>query len=454
MLVRHRLGYQQTSQELNTPILKLIFSYSFVRTLETNDAELRRMKVLRNTLLVLLTFFFTLSVQQFLFCPRFNFQEPTSFSGPNIYNPYAKADSLHWQKANLHAHSNAWHGFTNGNGTAEDIWKAYDSLGYAFHSVSEYHAIDKIHAGSPNYIPAYEHGYNVKKTHYQVLGDEKVTWLDYIMPQTLWNKQWLLNKLSQNPETLVVLNHPAIRSGFTTNDLQYLEGYRCMEVLNPAAQSFDHWDAALSAGKPVFVVGNDDIHNVFKTSSLGRFCTVVNVAEATKDNLFTALRTGNSYGMSLMKMENETLAQKAHRIGNAPQLISLQVVHDTISLQVSEIADEITFIGKNGSELSKTSGSSVASYTLAPGDEYVRAVVSYADGTSLYLNPVFRYSDMPFKVSETTINASATLLFRFLGVVLLTGWAYVIYLILPYRLTRRRMAYSGWDGNNFPSEAY
>jgi hypothetical protein len=412
------------------------------------------MKVLRNTFLALLTLLITLAVQQFLFCPRFNFQEPTSFSGPNIYNPYAKADSSHWKKANLHAHSDAWHGLTNGHGTAEDIWKAYDSLGYAFHSVSEYHAIDKFQAGSPNYIPAYEHGYNVKKTHYQVLGAEKITWLDYIMPQTLWNKQWLLNKLSQNSETLVVLNHPAIRSGFSTSDLQYLGGYRCMEVLNPAAQSFDHWDAALSAGKPVFIVGNDDIHNVFKTSSLGRFCTVVNVKEVNKANLFTALRTGNSYGMALMKVEGETLAQKAERISNAPQLISLQVVHDSISLQMSKTADDITFIGKNGLQLAKVSSSSRAGYLMRPGDEYVRAVMSYADGTSLYLNPVFRYSEIPFRETGTTINSSATLFFRFLGTVLLTGWAYVIYLILPYRISRRRMTYPNWGQGNLPSEVY
>jgi hypothetical protein len=227
-----------------------------------------------------------------------------------------------------------------------------------------------------------------------------------------------------------------------------------MEVLNPAAQSFDHWDAALSAGKPVFIVGNDDIHNVFKTSSLGRFCTVVNVKEVNKDNLFNALRTGNSYGMSLMKMENETLAQKAHRIGNAPQLISLRIVHDTITLQVSETADEIIFIGKNGSKLAKAYGSAAASYLMTAGDEYVRAVVSYADGTSLYLNPVFRYSEVPFRESGATINSSATLIFRFLGAVLLTGWAYVIYLILPYRISRRRMAYPDWGQSNLPSEVY
>jgi hypothetical protein len=56
-------------------------------------------------------------VNQYFFCPQYDFKKSASFSGPLLYNPYEGLDSSNWKKCNFHAHVNAWFGLTNGKAT-------------------------------------------------------------------------------------------------------------------------------------------------------------------------------------------------------------------------------------------------------------------------------------------------------------------------------------------------
>ena len=84
---------------------------------------------------------------------------------------------------------------------------------------------------SPNFIPTYEHGYNVYKTHQVCIGAERVLWTDLIFFQTKSMKQWIIDQLDQDCE-IVSLAHPLLLNGYTVDELRFLTNYEMMEVLN------------------------------------------------------------------------------------------------------------------------------------------------------------------------------------------------------------------------------
>src|SRR5882672_8005021 len=192
------------------------------------------MKLIKIFSLSLLTLIIWLIVDQYFFCPYYSFPNPVAFEGKQLYNPYRDIDSGSWYKCNFHAHTNAWAGMTNGEASTADVWNNYDSLGYSVHCISDYQKIDRSFSDQKNYVPAYEHGYNCRKTHQLVLGDKHIKWQDFFFPQTLSNKQSIINTLKQNDSDVVILNHPQLKNGYSCKDVLYLANYQCMEVLNPS----------------------------------------------------------------------------------------------------------------------------------------------------------------------------------------------------------------------------
>jgi len=349
-------------------------------------------------------------INQYLFCPSFSFNSPQPFSGASFYNPYDSINAHDWKKCNFHAHTNAWHGMTHGTGTAKDVYHVYDSMNYAVHCVSDYQSINKTYANSPGYIPAYEHGYNTGKTHQLVLGSEKVKWIDYFFPQSLNNKQDVLNHLVDG-ENLVVVNHPSSFRGYSASDFRYLTNYNCMEVLSPYALSMACWDTALSNGKPVFIMGNDDEHNIFSKNSLARMCTCINASSTDQKTVLNAARKGKSYGMILGNCGK-----------HLPVLNSLKLKGDTMLVEMSDPADQISFVGQNGKLLGKNKNTSSAKYVIQREDRYIRTIIDYGSITSIFLNPVFRYNKSKKISTPFQINAYETNMKRILGLSILAFW--------------------------------
>ncbi len=369
-----------------------------------------------------------ITVNQYFFCPHFSFKASLPFSGKLLYNPYKSIHINNWVKCNFHAHTNAWDGFTHGKGTAADIYHVYDSMKYAVHCVSNYQEVDTTFSKTPAFIPAYEHGYGINKTHQLVLGSGKVCWNDYLFPQTLSNKQNILNCLSSDPNNVVILNHPANRNGYYASDLKYLTNYNCIEVLNPFAISSAHWDSALSCGKPAFIVGNDDVHNIFSKDSFGRMCTWVNLPRVKEATVLNALKTGNSYGMIIGK-----------QTGALPVLNRFEVVNDTISIEMSKVAQQISFTGQNGKVLASYINTSLAQYIIKPGDHYARAVIAYADGTDIFLNPVFRYDGTKITQAPVFINTKKTMTFRLIGIFILAVWLKIAFSLVVSKHIRQAL---------------
>ncbi|MCF0063198.1 hypothetical protein MUK70_10535 [Dyadobacter chenwenxiniae] len=392
------------------------------------------MKILGIILLAFLTWVLWLVVSQYLFCARFQFDDPVPFEGLSIFNPYDSVDAAQWVKCNFHAHSRAWEGFTNGHGSAEDIHEAYKALNYGVHCVSNYHYIDTTHSSDPGYIPAYEHGYNITKTHQLVLGSDKVLWLDYLFPQSVHNKQHVLKHLSESAE-LVILNHPALKNAYTKEDLSQLNGYDCMEVLSPSVVSIEQWDAALSAGKKVFIVGNDDTHNVLTKNRLGRMCTFINVAANSSKEVLTALKTGRSYGVVI---------GAGQLVDSLPFLKSVKVMGDTVFIKMSNAANHVTLTGQNGKVLASLDHTDQISYRLSPSDHYSRATFEYENGTKVYLNPVFYIPKTGYRTPVSFENVGETIFFRAVGVGVLSLWVLLLLSQFPgirrQRFGRKRLS--------------
>jgi len=372
------------------------------------------MKVSRIFLVIFLSGIFWLVIAQFFFCTRFQFKlESIAFQGENIYNPYANINAANWEKCNFHAHGNAWNGLTNGSGSAADIHRVYDSLNYGVHCVSNYHQIDTVDAAQQNYVSAYEHGFNLMKTHQLVLGGRDVEWLEYLFPQTANNKQDILNYLSLDTNSLVILNHPALRNGYSDKELSRLTNFNCMEVLSPYGISEKQWDIVLSAGKPVFVVGNDDIHDIYDKEKVGRIATILNLKNTNQASVLSALKKGEGYGIVLGKNQDPF---------QLPELKRLLLKENKLDLHLTEKAKSIDFIGQNGKLLASFTDSKNVQYKLNTSDCYARTKITFENGTQIYLNPVFFTNTTNFAQVQNPVNYTETIIFKLIGTLLYAAW--------------------------------
>lgn len=378
------------------------------------------MKILFFSLLFFTSQLVIAFTDQYLFCPVYTFTAPTPFAGDSIYNPYVNLVPEHWIKCNFHAHIRCWEGLTKGSGNAKDERSIYKSLNYGVNAISNYQSIDTDNSSMPGYITGYEHGYNVLKTHQLVLGTHNICWKDYLFPQTINNKQDILNRLSVDSNALVILNHPLIRKAYVASDLNFLTNYTCMEVLNPAEISTPLWDDVLTAGKPVFILGNDDVHDIYDTNKVGNICTWVNAESNNEAVILKSLTTGNAYGMTIGKSMKESVRKGENN--RMPKLVSFILRGNTLNCHFSLPAKQLQVFGKNGRCMYSVQNGDSISYSLEKNEPYARVEAIYEDGTSIFLNPVFRYYDRPLSQMPVSINENKTLMYRISGIVLLCIW--------------------------------
>jgi hypothetical protein len=305
--------------------------------------------------------------------PIYRFPPATAFHGDSLFNPYRTATGT-WYKANFHAHSIAWGGATNATRRPEDVEAAYRSMGYDIIGVSNYQAISRPGSDGSGLVAVYEHGYNIMKTHHLVIGARDVSWLDYVLPQNLHQKQFVLNRLS-TPGVAVSLNHPEFRRGFGKDDMESMTGMTLIEVLNHYRQSYGHWDAALSSGRKAWIVGNDDSHDAGNASETGVYWTMVNAGSLRGKDVVTAMSEGRAYGV-------------AGRGGRMTiRVRSVETRGMTVTVALDTVADRIEFIGQRGAVKAVVRNAARASYVFAIDDTYIRIKVAAARNV-LYLNRV------------------------------------------------------------------
>jgi hypothetical protein len=330
--------------------------------------------------------------------PVYDFPPPAPFTGAHLWNPYASLTGT-WQRANLHAHGQAWGGLTNGAQPDAVVASRYRELGYSVAGVSNYMSI-AAERGIDT-IPLYEHGFNLGKSHQLAVGAHAVDWFDFPLWQTRSNQQYVINRVHARAE-LVALNHPSSRDAYDLQAMRKLTGYNLVEVANGPFTAEDVWDAALSSGRAVWALANDDTHDLNDTRRLAAGWNEIDAPANSTKEIVAALRDGRFYAV---------LRTGALEGRGLTTLQSLAVSDSTMTVNLQGVASTISFIGTDGAVRGVVNNTLTAAYTLAPADTYVRTVVTTPQ-TILYLNPVIRWDGRSLPAPVATINRPLTWLQR------------------------------------------
>jgi len=338
----------------------------------------------------LVTISYTL-INQYVFGRKYVFATPSSFRGDSLYNPYQSINTANVKIANFHAH--AKNGLLNGKGEPSDVLNQYKKIGVDIAGVSQYNSIEQSLIETGSSIPVYEHGINFGKTHQLVIGARQVVYKDYPFFQTLHNKQEILERISLDTQNAIALTHPDLSHGYSISDIKNLHYYDLIEVLSPFANSIAYWDTALTAGKPIFAIGNDDVHDVFDHNELGRFLNIIYCDSISNEKVVQALKKGHSAVLWLKQETDESLADKLEKISSAKNIFkSLTVDNDTINLKFKRAIQQLDVITDNGIRYATLSQDSSYKILLKPEHSYLRFEASLTNGSKIIFNPVFRNS--------------------------------------------------------------
>ncbi|MEI6123491.1 MAG: hypothetical protein WCQ95_07660 [Bacteroidota bacterium] len=376
-------------------------------------------KIIKILLIFFLIIIVLYALFQYVCAPVYDFPQKQKFSGNRIYNPYQNCNSGAWKKAVFHLHSKSWGGIANGAGSDQQIFDRYQYLGYDVVTLSNYQKIN--HAKYPvqqEYIANYEHGFGIKKNHHINISASSVLAFDFMFPQTLSNKQFIINLLRTRTKVLA-LAHPDWNGAVSANDIKQLCNYDLLEIQSNYRNSVNLWDTALSAGAAVFLLVDDDGHDINNPNVVGRCLTMVNTNETSQVSVIDALKTGKTIGVAVGSIENESFETKKVNIGQLPVLNYLYLAYDTIKLSVSKKASEIQFIGQQGQVLKTVNNTSKTSYIFKHKDTYVRTQITFADGSVYYLNPLIRYNGKAFAEYQPTLNVVITVLKNAIFIILL-----------------------------------
>lgn len=327
-------------------------------------------------------------------------QKPKPFSGDYLYNPYEdyKPNPI---KANFHTHSAAFLGLTNGSQEPHEVYSHYHKNGYDIISLSNYQKITND-TGNSNYIPVYEHGYSIRKCHQLVINAHKVSYFDFPLFQTYHHKQQVLKKL-QHEESLIAIAHPLLLNGYDYNDFIYLKGYHLIEIFNNRKSYIKTWDKALENGYLVWLIANDDSHNINRHDHTFVSWTRIGATNLSKKSVLNALAKGCHYGVKNIKNKEYN------------QLDSCKLKGNTLTVYFKNKAQSIVFISNGGSIQKTEYQTNSATYTIKPSDRYVR-IEANSENEIICLNPIVRYDGekLPYQSAFPPVNVVQTILFRFM----------------------------------------
>ena len=265
----------------------------------------------------------------------YQFPPAEPFAGPHWYDPYDGVDCGALLRANFHSHSRLIPGVTWGEHPPERVRAHYRELGYDVYPLSNYQSVAEPGPDEEIPIHAYEHGYSLSLQHYTVIGRDRAHWLDFPLFQHRFATQYLIDTLSADADLLVV-NHPQRRDAFPPDQMRRLTGIHGIEVRSRFAKGREHWDAALSAGRPVWGFCSDDQHDLDGSSPAGIGWVWVAAGARRGSAVTEALRSGAHYGVY-------------SRRGPPPnRVVEARFDGETWRVHLERPADALRFVGQDG----------------------------------------------------------------------------------------------------------
>lgn len=389
--------------------------------------------VLKFILYFIIAVVFVIAIE-YLLAPIYKFPEPKPFAGEKLFNPYEGIDSNYWRKGNFQIQSLAWGGITDGRKNSnEAIDSIYSLLNYDIITISDYQKINRYGEEKDEFISVYEHGYGIFKNHHVMIGADHVVWSDYPIYQTIHHKQHMLNVLRPTSK-LVFIAHPKYAGGWKPDDMRWVTNYDGIEVLNGFRVSMAHWDAALSSGKNMRILANDDAHDITNINEVGNYTTLIYSPVLHGDSITSAMKAGRSYGAYIQRDWGEPMEEKIKKAHALPKLSMVELNGDTLRVGVNKMAAQIRFIGQDGALLDSILSTNEASYIIKDQDPYVRTEIHFPNRTAYYLNPIIRYDGGdPWKHEFARVDHVRTWLLRIIG------FATLIFLLVNIYYLRRRI---------------
>ena len=348
------------------------------------------------TFIFLIVVVFCLFILQYAVNPKYAFPEPQPFSGDSLYNPYKDMESGKWKMANFHAHTRLYGGLTDGAAnTDQALDNYYRQFGYDIISISNYQNINTFESGNRWFIPVYEHGYQYYKNHQLVINAKRINWLDYPFRQTLHHKQLVFDQLKKDTTAIVSIVHPVKRGAYSFNDLKYLANYDCLEIASHEGVYSSYYDTILSSGHPVFLLANDDTHNMTKKKDACLSFNLIN-SDLDKSAVLQAVKTGRLVGVKLNPDSCLSDGMKKSVLESLPGITGINLNGDRLMVSLDKTVKSIRFIGQKGAEKKKILNTSSGYYLFRKDDTYIRSEIECLNGATYFLNPVFRYNGISF----------------------------------------------------------
>jgi hypothetical protein len=185
------------------------------------------------------------------------------------------------------------------------------------------------------------------------------------------------------------INHPNFGWALTGADLSKVEGPALLEIWNGhpmvnnlggggVASAEAMWDEALTAGRRLFAVADDDAHHFKRlddpaAAAPNRGWVMVRSQELTQASIIDAMRRGDFYASSGVTLSDVQSTATALRVTIATTTYSKY---------------RVQFVGAGGRVLAEVT-ESPAEYTFKGGDQYVRARVIESNGKMAWTQPVF-----------------------------------------------------------------
>lgn len=360
----------------------------------------------------------------------YRFAPPRPFSGPDIFNPYASADSTtDWKRANFHTHTRVESIFNECQFWPDVVYDSLASFGYDIVTFSNHNELT-VHPFDPELqVNVYEHGFNLIKYHKLVFGCDKVLHFDNLLPIFDSQKQFQLDLLGRDAD-IIQMNHPFRTNGTSERGMSRLTGYRLIELDSGVSTEQEYWDWALSAGHYSFALANDDLHFPDISSRIAVRCNFLNCPSARYEDILACLNGGCFYCMRIPDYGHGDWKVKHERNRDLPAVSGIGVEGNEIHINLSRQADSIKVTGQGHATLDLQRGVSGLRYAMSEDDPYARITAYFPGGEIIYTNAFARYdagsAATPYVETEHPVSIPLTILFNLAVLALSAALLYAI----------------------------